>query len=100
MHKIKTKIKHNDFSWRSRNMKTYDFKVIVEADEERWHAYCPALKKQGASTWGFTEKEALKNIQEVVQLIVEELVEEGEKIPDEPRDQVQVFQGPRVAITV
>ena len=57
-------------------MKTYDFKVIVEPDEDRWHAYCPALKKQGAATWGHTKEEALKNIQEVVQMIVEELIED------------------------
>jgi hypothetical protein len=24
-------------------MKTYTFKVVVEPDEDRWHAYCPAL---------------------------------------------------------
>lgn len=81
-------------------MKTYDFKVIVEPDGDRWHAYCPALKKQGAATWGNTKEEALKNIQEVVQMVVEELIEDGEKIPEEPKDEVQVFQEPRVAVTV
>ena len=25
------------------HVKTYTFKVIVEPDEDRWHAYCPAL---------------------------------------------------------
>jgi hypothetical protein len=31
---------------------TYTFKVVVEPDEDRWRAYCPALEAQGASTWG------------------------------------------------
>ncbi len=99
MDRIYTKIQHK-VSWRPRIMKTYDFKVIVEPDEDRWHAYCPALKKQGAATWGNTKEEALKNIQEVVQMVVEELIEDGEKIPEEPKDEVLVFQEPRVAVTV
>ena len=28
-----------------RAMKTYTFKVIVEPDEKRWHAYCPLLEQ-------------------------------------------------------
>lgn len=62
-------------------MKSYNFKVVIEPDDDRWHAYCPALKKQGASTWGNTQQEAMKHIQEVIQMIVEELIEDGEKIP-------------------
>ena len=43
-------------------MKTYSFKVVLERDEDfdgkpsGWRAYCPALERQGASTWGPTEK--------------------------------------------
>lgn len=43
-------------------MKTYTFKVVVEPDEDRWHAYCPALKGKGGSIWGHTREEALKHI--------------------------------------
>ena len=57
-------------------MKTYIFKVIVEPDEDRWHAYCPILEKYGAITWGYTQEEALKNIQDVVEMVVEELIED------------------------
>ena len=57
-------------------MKTYSFKVVVEPDEDRWHAYCPALIGQGAATWGYTQQEALRQIQEVVQMVVESLVEQ------------------------
>ena len=81
-------------------MKTYTFNVVVEPDEDRWHTYCPALVRQGGATWGTTEQEALKNIREVVQMVVESLIEHGQPVPDGPNDQVQVTVEPRVAITV
>ena len=81
-------------------MKTYSFKVIVEPDEDRWHAYCPALVNQGAATWGHTQQEALKHIQEAVQMVVESLINDGEPIPDHPSDQVRVSATPEVAVTV
>ena len=62
-------------------MKTYTFKVVVEPDEDRFHAYCPALQQQGAATWGHSEEEALKHIHEVVRMVVEELLKDGESIP-------------------
>jgi len=61
--------------------KTYNFKVVLEPDEDfggnpsGWHAYCPALERQGASTWGETEGEALANINEVVRMVVESMLE-------------------------
>lgn len=61
-------------------MKSYIFRVVVEPDEDRWHAYCPVLKKHGAATWGYTREEALKNIQEVAAMIVEELQEDKQPI--------------------
>ncbi len=87
-------------------MKTYSFKVVMERDEDfdgnpsGWHVYCPALKNQGAATWGPTEAEALKNIDHVIHLVVESMIEHGEPIPEEPADQVEVTIEPRVAITV
>lgn len=62
-------------------MKTYTFRVVVEPDEDRWFACCPILEKRGAATWGYTHKEALKNIREVLQMVVEETIKDGEKIP-------------------
>jgi predicted RNase H-like HicB family nuclease len=87
-------------------MKTYNFKVVIEADEDfdgnpsGWHAYCPVLEKQGASTWGATEAEALKNIDSVIHMVVESMREHGETIPEEPSDEVEVTVEPRVAVTV
>jgi len=80
--------------------KSYVFTVVVEPDEDRWHAYAPALVSQGATTWGYTREEALANIGEAVRLVVESLKEHGDPIPDEPADQVLVFDQPRVAVTV
>ena len=59
-------------------MKTYLFTVVVEEDHfedgrKAYHAYCPALK--GASTWGYTREEALKNIREVVEMTIESMKE-------------------------
>jgi predicted RNase H-like HicB family nuclease len=87
-------------------MKTYSFKVILERDEDfdgnpsGWHAYCPALERQGASTWGASQAEALKHINEVVRMVVESMREHGEHIPEEPADEVEVSVEPRVAVTV
>ena len=77
-------------------MKTYVFKVVVEPDEDVWAAHCPALKHLGAATWGHTREEALKHIDEVVHIIVAELVEDGESVPED----VQVTQEALVSVTV
>ena len=42
-------------------MTTYTFRVVVEPEEDRWRAYCPALEAQGAATWGYTQEEALRS---------------------------------------
>jgi predicted RNase H-like HicB family nuclease len=85
---------------RREGMKTYIFKVVVESDEDRFSAYCPALLKQGAATWGNTQEEALTNIREVITMVVESLLEHGEPIPEGPAEDVQVSSGPHVAVTV
>ena len=83
------RIKGND-------MKTYVFRVVIEPDEDRWSAHCPALLTYSAVTWGNTQEEALKHIQEVVQMVVAELLEDGDPIPED----VQVSQEPLVAVTL
>jgi predicted RNase H-like HicB family nuclease len=85
---------------RREGMKTYIFKIVVESDEDRFSAYCPALLKQGAATWGNTQEEALTNIREVITMVVESLLEHGEPIPEGPAEDVQVSSEPHVAVTV
>lgn len=64
--------------------KTFAFKVVVEPDDGG--AYCPALKAYGAVTQGATQDQAFKNINEVVQMIVDELVTEGIPLPSHTAD--------------
>lgn len=66
-------------------MKTYLFKVVLEQDkwpdepDEKavWRAYIPALEHKGAASWGYTEKEALENLENAVDLLVSYLLEIG-----------------------
>jgi predicted RNase H-like HicB family nuclease len=61
---------------------------VLEPDEDAqgnsaWHAYCPALESLGGATSGRTREEALRNINQVVHMIVQEFVEEGGPLPDQ-----------------
>jgi predicted RNase H-like HicB family nuclease len=49
---------------------------------------------------GRNTEEALKNINELVQVIVDELQEDGVPLPTVSDSDVEVFDGTRVAITV
>jgi len=91
------------------SMRTYTFKVVVEADEDAqgnpaWHAYCPVLANVGGASSGRTREEALKNINEVVRMIVEEFIEEGTPLPEGSSGDVEVAEiskeEARIAVTV
>lgn len=77
-------------------MNSYIFPVVVEPDEDVWRAYVPELEAKGAATWGQTKDEALRNIQEVAQMVIEEMLEDGEPLPPS----VTVSDQPVVAVTV
>jgi predicted RNase H-like HicB family nuclease len=77
-------------------VKSYIFPVVVEPDNDAWRAFVPVLEAKGASTWGKTKEEALRNIEEVVQMVVESLLEDGESLPKE----VTVSDQPMIAVTV
>ena len=62
-------------------MKTYIFKVNLEPDEEGWRVFYTPWENIGASTWGKTKEEALKHIQIVLSMIIEEFIEEEKIIP-------------------
>jgi predicted RNase H-like HicB family nuclease len=81
-------------------MKSYLFDVVVERDGSAWHAYCPALERWGAATWGRTQAEAAKHIREVVGMVVAELVEDGVSVPSVLGKGVHVSSVPQVAVTV
>ena len=77
-------------------MKSYVFKVVVEPDEDKWHAFVPELEGKGAATWGRTRDEAFRNIQEVARMVIEDMLEDGEPIPEG----VMVYDEPLVSVTV
>lgn len=62
-------------------MKTYIFPIRLEESDGAFHVSVPGMEHLGAVTWGRTRDEALRNIQEVVQMIAEEMLEEGEALP-------------------
>lgn len=79
-------------------MKSYVFKVVLEPDEfedgtPSFHAYCPTLR--GARTQGKTQEEALRNIQNVVKMIVDQLIEEGKPVPPDIE-----IESPAVVVTI
>jgi predicted RNase H-like HicB family nuclease len=66
-------------------MKVYDFKVILEPDEEAggYVISCPALP--GCYSQGDTIDEALENIKEAIQLCLEDMQAQNQPIPDMSR---------------
>lgn len=62
-------------------MTNYQFTVVIEADENGYHAFVPALP--GCHTFGETLDETRSNIEEAIALHVESLQEAGEPIPVE-----------------
>ena len=101
-------------------MKTYSFQVVLEKDkwpdesdeDAVWRAYIPALEHQGAASWGYTQKEALKNLQDAVDLLVESVLAETGEVDfesllahekdrsPEVNAQIQVSDVPLIAVTV
>jgi predicted RNase H-like HicB family nuclease len=87
----------------NRPVRSYVFRVVVEEDafaegERAYHAFCPALK--GCHTWGRSYDEALVNIREAVELLIEDLREAGEPIPHDPEWGAMEWPSPAVAVNV
>jgi len=77
-------------------VKSYVFLVVLEPDQDVWRAFIPELEAKGAATWWNTKEEALRNIHEVAQMVIEALLEDGEPLP--PR--LTEIDQPVVAVTV
>ena len=60
-------------------MTNYQFTVVIEADEDQFHAYVPSLP--GCHSFGSTVDEARANIAEAIEVYLEGLLEDGEEIP-------------------
>ena len=62
-------------------MSVHDFKVILEPDPDGGYVIsCPSLP--GCYSQGDSVDEALANIREAIELVVEDLKARGEEIPD------------------
>lgn len=60
------------------NIRTY--RVIIEPDANHtFHGYVPALS--GCHTWGTSIDEVKKKLKEAIELYIEDVVADGEKIP-------------------
>jgi predicted RNase H-like HicB family nuclease len=77
-------------------IRSFVLRVVLERDEDVWRAYVPALEAKGAATWGYTREDALRNIQEVAQMVLEELRDDGEPLPPS----VTASEEPVVAVTL
>ncbi len=62
-------------------MATYQFTIVIEPDEDSYHAFVPMLP--GCHSFGDTEEEAEANIAEAMQLHVEAMQADGEEVPVE-----------------
>ena len=60
-------------------LKTYQFTVAIEPDEEAFHAFVPGLP--GCHTSGMTVDEVRANIAEAMGLHIESMQADGEPIP-------------------
>lgn len=83
-------------------MRSYTFKVEIEEDSfpdgtGGFFARVRALEHLGAATQGRSREEALSRIREVIQMILEELADEGKAIPT---DAAVVSDEPLVTVTV
>jgi predicted RNase H-like HicB family nuclease len=77
-------------------VKSYTFPIEIEPDQDRWYARVPDLESQGTAAWGMSKDEAVRNIQEVAQMVIESLLEDGLPLPSS----IQEPDKPTVSIVV
>ena len=62
----------------------------------QWSRIGLRISTKRAATWGETRDEAFRNIQEVARMVIEDMLEDGEPIPEG----AIVYNEPVVAVTV
>ena len=82
-------------------VQSHVFRAVIEADRFEdgnlaYHAFCPALK--GCHTWGHSPEEALANLHEAAALYVDDLIEAGDAIPEDPQHGTIVISAPAVLV--
>lgn len=58
---------------------TFRIGICMENDDDRFHAYCPAL--EGVHVDGETREEAVENAKLAVELYIQSLIKHGDPIP-------------------
>ena len=53
--------------------------VVIEPDEDGFHAYCPALR--GLHTYGQTREESLENVKTAASAYIDSLIKHNDPIP-------------------
>ena len=77
-------------------MAEYNFQIVIEQDEDGIYVVSvPSLP--GCYTQGNTFEEAIKNIKDVIEMVLEELKEEGKEIPTQ---YPEVIGLKRITVTV
>jgi len=69
----------------------FKIRIVIEPDEDVFHAYCPALK--GLHTCGDTEEQAIDNVKDAAIAYLRSLIKHGDPIPvgivaDEEEDEM------------
>ena len=68
-----------NYSQANLNKMNYTYRIIIEPDGKKFHAFVPALP--GCHTFGKTIDEAKKHIHEAIQAYVESLILDKEPVP-------------------
>jgi len=61
-------------------MESLKFPIIIEKDSDGYFAFCPDI--EGCYTQGDTYEEVIENIKDVIKLLLEEMNETGQKLPE------------------
>ncbi|MCC7572368.1 MAG: type II toxin-antitoxin system HicB family antitoxin [Candidatus Methanofastidiosum sp.] len=61
-------------------MESLKFPIIIEKDSDGYFAFCPDI--EGCYTQGDTYEEVIENIKDVIKLLLEEMSETGQKLPE------------------
>jgi antitoxin HicB len=79
-------------------MKTYIYPIEVTQEEDgRWSAVVPSLP--GCATWGQTQHEAVKALQDAIEAYIATLREMGRPVPQPPPNG-EVIEVPALAVVV
>ena len=79
-------------------MKTYIYPIeVIQEEDGRWSAVVPSLP--GCATWGHSQHEAVKALQDAIEAYIATLREMGRPVPQPPPNG-EVVEVPALAVVV